>query len=77
MAGKDLQSMSRDELYEKAKEQNIPNKSSMSKDELISALSGSGSPGSSHSKHSPSQCQSSSASSSSSHSGGHGSSSRS
>lgn len=39
----DLQSMTREELYEKARAQDIPGKSGMSKEELIQALKGSGS----------------------------------
>ena len=41
-AGKqdDLAALSRDELYERAQEEDIPGRSSMSKDELVDALSG-------------------------------------
>lgn len=39
----DLESMSRDELYEKAKEMNIPGKSDMNKEELLAALKNAGS----------------------------------
>jgi DNA end-binding protein Ku len=38
--GDDLASLSRDELYERAQEEDIPGRSSMSKDELVDALSG-------------------------------------
>lgn len=37
-ASKDLRNMTRNELYEIAKEENIPGKSTMHKDELISAI---------------------------------------
>ncbi len=36
----ELASLSRDELYERAQEEDIPGRSSMSKDELVDALSG-------------------------------------
>jgi DNA end-binding protein Ku len=36
----DLASLSRDELYERAQKEEIPGRSSMSKDELVDALSG-------------------------------------
>ena len=38
--GDDLGELSRDELYERAQEAGVPGRSSMSKDELIDALSG-------------------------------------
>jgi DNA end-binding protein Ku len=44
----ELQSKTRQELYEMAKEQGIPGKSDMTKEELIQALSGSQRGGSSH-----------------------------
>jgi hypothetical protein len=39
---KDLESKTREELYEIAKEEEIPHKSKMNKEELIDALSGKG-----------------------------------
>jgi DNA end-binding protein Ku len=39
-AGDGLEDLSRDELYERAQQQDVPGRSSMTKDELIEALSG-------------------------------------
>lgn len=61
MKNKELEEMTRDELYEMAKEREIPGKSSMTKEELIKALGKEGKSGGQHkseSKHGSSKSES-------------------